>query len=70
MERQILNLLLNYVLPLFFLIIPVMTASVMASASFVGGAGEAHPGDPALRPLSLRQVFRAKVLAAFTLSMG
>ena len=69
-ERQILNLLLNYVLPLFFLIIPVMTASVMASASFVGGQ-EKHTLETLLYgPLSLRQVFRAKVLAAFTLSMG
>ena len=70
MERQILNLLLNYVLPLFFLIIPVMTASVMASASFVGER-EKHTLETLLYgPLSLRQVFRAKVLAAFTLSMG
>lgn len=69
-ERQILNLLLNYVLPLFFLIIPVMTASVMASASFVGER-EKHTLETLLYgPLSLRQVFRAKVLAAFTLSMG
>ena len=30
LERQILGLLLNHILPLFFLIIPVMTASVMA----------------------------------------
>jgi len=67
-ERQ--NLLLNYVLPLFFLIIPVMTASVMASASFVGER-EKHTLETLLYgPLSLRQVFRAKVLAAFTLSMG
>lgn len=69
-ERQILNLLLNYVLPLFFLIIPVMTASVMASASFVGER-EKHTLETLLYgPLSLRQVFRAKVLAAFPLSMG
>ena len=67
---RISNLLLNYVLPLFFLIIPVMTASVMASASFVGER-EKHTLETLLYgPLSLRQVFRAKVLAAFTLSMG
>ena len=69
-DFQKLNLLLNYVLPLFFLIIPVMTASVMASASFVGER-EKHTLETLLYgPLSLRQVFRAKVLAAFTLSMG
>ena len=44
-ERQILNLLLNYVLPLFFLIIPVMTASVMASAS-LWGSGRSTPWRP------------------------
>lgn len=47
-----------------------MTASVMASASFVGER-EKHTLETLLYgPLSLRQVFRAKVLAAFTLSMG
>ena len=70
LERQILGLLLNHILPLFFLIIPVMTASVLASASFVGEK-EKHTLETLLYgPLTLGQVFRGKVLAAFSLSMG
>lgn len=63
------GLLLNYFLPVFFLIIPVMAASVMAASSFVGEK-EKHTLETLLyAPLSLRQIFRAKVFAAFLLSM-
>lgn len=63
------GLLLNYFLPLFFLIIPVMASSVMAASSFVGEK-EKHTLETLLyAPLSLRQIFRAKVFAAFLLSM-
>lgn len=64
------GLLLNYFLPVFFLIIPVMASSVMAASSFVGEK-EKHTLETLLyAPLSLRQIFRAKVFAAFLLSMS
>ena len=53
--RTLANLLLNYVLPMFFLIIPIMAASVTAALLY--------------SPLSLKQIFQAKVLASFVLSM-
>ena len=63
------NLVLNYILPVFFLIIPVMAASIMAASSFVGEK-EKHTLETLLYcPLSLRQLFQAKVLASFGLSM-
>ena len=34
--RDLLSLMINNVIPIFFLIIPIMTASVMAASSFVG----------------------------------
>ncbi len=36
LEQTVANLLLNYLLPVFFLIIPIMAASIMAASSFVG----------------------------------
>ncbi len=60
---------LNYIMPVFFLIIPIMTASVMAASSFVGEK-EKHTLETLLySPLSLDQIFRAKILASFSLSM-
>ena len=36
LELTVAGLLLNFILPVFFLIIPIMTASVMAASAFVG----------------------------------
>ena len=69
MEQLLLELLINSVMPIFFLMIPIMTASIMAASSFVGEK-EKHTLETLLYcPLSLRQIFQAKVLAAFFLSM-
>ena len=49
--------------------IPIMTASIMAASSFVGEK-EKHTLETLLYcPLSLKQIFRSKVLASFLLSM-
>ena len=36
LELTVAGLLLNFILPVFFLIVPIMTASVMAASAFVG----------------------------------
>lgn len=62
-------MILNYILPMFFLVIPIMTASIMAASAFVGEK-ERHTLETLLYcPLTLRQIFQAKVLASFLLSM-
>ena len=54
---------------MFFLMIPIMTASIMAASAFVGEK-ERHTLETLLYcPLTLRQIFQAKVLASFLLSM-
>ncbi len=93
------ELILNSILPPFFLIIPIMTASIMAASAFVGekekheletfllagcllplnfnwpiiafvGEKEKHTLETLLYcPLTVKQIFRAKVLASFLLSM-
>ncbi len=68
LEFSILSLILNYILPVFFLMIPIMTASIMAASSFVGEK-ERHTLETLLYcPLSVKQIFRSKVLASFLLS--
>ena len=63
------SLIFNYILPVFFLMIPIMTASIMAASSFVGEK-ERHTLETLLYcPLTLKQIFQAKVLASFLLSM-
>lgn len=68
LSRDMAGLLLNYVMPVFFLLIPIMAACVMAAVSFVGEKEKRTLETLLYCPLSLRQVFRAKVLAAFLLS--
>lgn len=65
---SLLRLLLDSIIPLFFLMIPVMAASVMAASSFVGEKEKRTLETLLYCPLSLRQIFRAKVTASFALS--
>ena len=61
-EQALIGLILNNILPVFFLIIPIMTASVMAASSFVGEK-EKHTLETLLYcPLPLGRIFYAKIL--------
>lgn len=69
MELDLMGMILNYILPVFFLIIPVMAASIMSASAFVGEK-EKHTLETLLYcPLSVKQIFCAKVMASFFLSM-
>ena len=69
LQLTVASLILNYILPVFFLMIPIMTASIMAASAFVGEK-ERHTLETLLYcPLTLKQIFQSKVLAAFFLSM-
>ena len=50
LRQMLLNLLFNNVLPLFFLIIPVMASSVMAAGAFIGEKRKEHARNAALLP--------------------
>ena len=56
LSRDMPGLLLNYVMPTFFLLIPIMAASVMAAVSFVGEKEKRTLETLLYCPLSLRQV--------------
>lgn len=66
---QIIDLVLNSIMPLFFLLVPIMSASVMAASSFVGEKEKRTLETLLYCPLTLRQIFTAKILASFLVSM-
>lgn len=68
-DQIILRLVLNKIMPAFFLMIPIMASSVMAASSFVGEK-EKHTLETLLySPLSLKQLFQSKILAGFSVGM-
>lgn len=69
-QQLVLGLLLNKIMPVFFLMIPIMASSVMAAGSFVGEK-EKHTLETLLySPMPLKQLFQAKILAGFIVGMG
>ncbi len=68
-EALMAKLLLDNILPMFFLIIPIMAASVMAASSFVGEKEQRTLETLLYCPLTVKQLFYAKVLASFLMSM-
>ncbi len=70
LELTVTGIILNDILPVFFLIIPIMAATITAASAFVGEK-EKHTLETLLYcPLSVKQIFRSKVLASFLLSMA
>lgn len=67
--QNLIGLMLNFILPVFFLMIPIMASSVMSATSFVGEREKRTLETLLYCPLSLKQIFRAKVAASFLLSM-
>lgn len=69
MNSLLSGILVNNIMPMFFLMIPIMAASVMAASSFVGEKEKRTLETLLYCPLSLKQIFQAKILASFFLSM-
>lgn len=68
-EQMILRLVLNKIMPVFFLLIPIMASSVMAASSFVGEKEKNTLETLLYSPLSLKQLFQSKILAGFSVGM-
>lgn len=69
LKGAVVDLVINNIIPLFFLLIPIMAASVMAASSFVGEKEKRTLETLLYCPMSLKQIFYGKILAAFLLSM-
>lgn len=67
-REAIILMICNEVLPLFFLMVPILAASVMAASSFVGEKEKRTLETLLYCPLSLRQIFDAKIIASLLLS--
>jgi len=67
--RTLMELIINYELPIFFTIIPIMASSIMAASSFVGEKERRTLETLLYSPLTLSQIFSSKVWSAFMLSM-
>jgi len=70
MQTTIINFLLDNIMPLFFTIIPILASSIMAASSFVGEKEKRTLETLLYSPLSLTQIFHAKVWASFVISMA
>lgn len=70
LQENITKMILNYALPIFFLLIPIMASTIMSAASFVGEKEKQTLETLLYCPLSLKQLFQAKTAASFLLSMS
>jgi len=68
MEHAVISLIINNIMPVFFIIIPIMAASIMAASSFVGEKEKRTLETLLYCPLSLKQIFQAKILSSFIMS--
>lgn len=69
LRLSIMNFFINSVIPLFFIIIPIMSASVMAASSFVGEKEKKTLETLLYSPISLSKIFASKIYASLFLSL-
>lgn len=60
---------MNYLTPMFFLMVPIMTASVAAGSSFIGEKERRTLETLLFSPMTVSQLFNAKVLGAMCVAM-
>lgn len=68
-QEMLLGLVLNYVLPIFFLLIPIFVSSIMAASSFVGEREKKTLETLCYSPMTITEIFQAKVWASFAIGM-
>ncbi|SEM18997.1 ABC-2 type transporter [Mesobacillus persicus] len=64
-EQQIVYLFINYILPSLFLLVPIITASVVAANSFVGEKERRTLESLLFSPVSIKTLFISKTVASF-----
>jgi len=69
LSRAVMAMIMDFVMPTFFIIVPVIAASTMAAGSFVGEKEKRTLETLLYCPLPLKKIFESKVLASFFLSM-
>ena len=69
LSRAVIDLIMNNIMPVFFTMIPIMAASVMAASSFIGEKEKRTLETLLYCPLPIKKIFQAKVWASFLVSM-
>lgn len=65
LEQQFIYLFINYLLPSFFLLVPIITASAVAANSFVGEKERRTLESLLFSPITIKTLFISKVVASF-----
>jgi len=68
-EMAVIGMLMNRIMPTFFLMIPPLIVTVIAAASFTGEKERRTLETLLYSPMSLREIFNAKVIVAFLVGM-
>lgn len=68
--QLILTIMTNYMFPSLFLIIPIMSSGVMGASSLVGEKEHKTMETLLYTPITVSQLFRAKIMAVFITSYG
>jgi ABC-type Na+ efflux pump permease subunit len=68
MQQSMFYIMTNVVCPMFFLMIPLMSSTVTAACSFVGEKERSTIQTLLLTPMSLKSIFKAKVLSCTVVS--
>ncbi|HAN10695.1 MAG TPA: ABC transporter permease [Clostridiales bacterium] len=63
--QLLIQLGLNYMFPVFFLLIPIMASSIIGASSFVGEKERKTMESLFYTPLTIRELFVAKVIGTF-----
>jgi len=69
LNLTLISLIINNIMPIFFMMIPIMAASVMAASSFIGEKEKRTLETLLYCPLPLKKIFQSKVWASFLVSM-
>ncbi|GAA0121485.1 MAG: ABC transporter permease subunit [Clostridium argentinense] len=64
-EQMVLTVLTNYLFPSFFLLIPIMCSTLIGASSFVGEKEHKTMETLLYTPISIEELFRAKLLGVF-----
>ncbi|SOC40037.1 ABC transporter permease subunit [Ureibacillus acetophenoni] len=63
-EQQIVYIFINYLLPTFFLLVPIITAMTVAANSFVGEKERRTLESLLLSPISIKDLYLSKIIAS------
>jgi len=70
LQTALFMLALNYITPMFFMMIPVISAATMSASSFVGEKEKRTLETLCYSPLPIGKIFSAKVLASLFMAMA